>query len=173
MSGTQNIHVAIVDDDESLCRSLSRLLRAAHLQPTTYPSAEAFLADTKHPKFDCLVLDIQLGGMSGLELRERLSAVEDHTPVIFCTALEDPGVRFQAEALGCVDYFRKTDLDADILQLSVALSRWKTLIPLSNPEKKLAKSTQTKSANSDRDRLNRLAWPVVSEPGGRAFGRAD
>ena len=77
MSSSHNIYVAVVDDDESVCRSLSRLLRAAHFQPITYPSAEAFLADTKHPKFDCLLLDIQLRGMSGLDLSRRLSAVKD------------------------------------------------------------------------------------------------
>jgi FixJ family two-component response regulator len=59
MSKTTPIYVAVVDDDESLCRSHGRLLRAAGIQPITYASAEAFLADNKHPQFDCLVLDIQ------------------------------------------------------------------------------------------------------------------
>jgi len=115
MSNTRNIYVAVVDDDESLCRSMSRLLRAAHLQPIMYSSAEAFLADTKRPKFDCLVLDIQLKGMSGLDLSLRLSAVNDLTPVIFITAYDDPEVRAQAEASGCAGYFRKTDSGADVL----------------------------------------------------------
>ena len=86
MTGTGNIYIAVVDDDESICRSMSRLLRAAQLQPVTYSSAEAFLADTKRPKFDCLVLDIQLQGMSGLDLSRRLAAVNDATPVVFITA---------------------------------------------------------------------------------------
>jgi FixJ family two-component response regulator len=115
MSSTRNIYVAVVDDDESLCRSMSRLLRAAHLQPIVYPSAEAFLADTKRPKFDCLVLDIQLKGMSGLDLSRRLSAVNDLTPVVFITAYDDPEVRDQAQASGCAGYFRKTDSGADVL----------------------------------------------------------
>ena len=115
MSSTRNIYIAVIDDDESLCRSMSRLLRAAHFQPITYPSAEAFLADTKRPKFDCLVLDIQLKGMSGLDLSQRLSAVKDATPVIFITAHDDPEVRAQAEASGCAGYFRKTDSGADVL----------------------------------------------------------
>jgi CheY-like chemotaxis protein len=72
MGRTTPISVAVVDDDENLCRSLGRLLRAAGIQPSTYASAEAFLGDTKHPQFDCLVLDIQLGGMSGIELAQRL-----------------------------------------------------------------------------------------------------
>lgn len=115
MSSTRKIYIAVVDDDESLCRSMSRLLRAAQFQPITYPSAEAFLADTKRPKFDCLLLDIQLKGMSGLDLSRRLSAVKDATPVVFITAHDDPDVRAQAEASDCAGYFRKTDSGADIL----------------------------------------------------------
>jgi FixJ family two-component response regulator len=95
---------------------MSRLLRAAHFQPIAYLSAEAFLADTKHPKFDCLLLDIQLEGMSGLELSQRLAAVKDTTPVVLITAHDDPGVRAQAEASGCAGYFRKTDPGELILE---------------------------------------------------------
>jgi len=115
MSTHTNIYVAVVDDDESLRRSLSRLLRAAHFQPIAYDSAEAFLADTKHPKFDCLVLDIQLEGMSGLELRKRLFTINDVTPVVFITAHDEPEVRAQAEESGCAGLFRKTDSGADVL----------------------------------------------------------
>ena len=115
MSTHTNIYVAVVDDDESLRRSLSRLLRAAHFQPIAYDSAEAFLADTKHPKFDCLVLDIQLEGMSGLELRKRLVTINDVTPVVFITAHDEPEVRAQAEESGCAGFFRKTDSGADVL----------------------------------------------------------
>jgi FixJ family two-component response regulator len=88
---------------------LGRLLRAAGIQPITYASAEAFLADTKHPQFDCLVFDIQLGGMSGIELAQRLKAEGQHTPIVFMTAHDDPEVRAEAEVTGCVAYFRKTD----------------------------------------------------------------
>jgi FixJ family two-component response regulator len=115
MSSTRNIYIAVIDDDESVCRSMGRLLRVSNLQPITYPSAEVFLADTKRPKFDCLVLDIQLKGMSGLDLSQRLAAVKDATPFVFITAHDDPAVRAQAEASGCAGYFRKTDSGADIL----------------------------------------------------------
>lgn len=103
------IYVAVVDDDESLCRSFSRLLRMAGFQPVTYASAESFLEDTKRPCFDCLVLDIQLAGMSGLELSRRLVAVRDATPFIFITAHDEPEVRSQALATRCAGYFRKHD----------------------------------------------------------------
>ncbi len=115
MISSNNIYIAVIDDDASVGRSLSRLLRAAHFQPIAYTSAEAFLADTKHPKFDCLLLDIQLQGMSGLDLSRSLSAAEDGTPVIFITAHDEPDVRAQAEASGCAGYFRKTDSGAEIL----------------------------------------------------------
>jgi len=115
MSITRTIYIAVIDDDESLCRSMSRLLRADHFQPVTYPSAEAFLEDTKRPKFDCLLLDIQLKGMSGLDLSRRLSAVRNDTPVIFITAHDDPEVRAQAEASECAGFFLKTDPGAEVL----------------------------------------------------------
>jgi FixJ family two-component response regulator len=108
-TGSDIIYVAVVDDDESICRSFSRLLRVAGFQAVSYASAEALLEDTKRPRFDCLVLDIQLGGMSGLELSRRLAAVRDTTPVIFITAHDDPEVRAEALAAGCAGYFRKNE----------------------------------------------------------------
>jgi FixJ family two-component response regulator len=116
------IYVAVVDDDESVCRSISRLLRASHFEPITYLSAEALLADTKHPAFDCLVLDIQLGGITGLELSQRLRAVKNNTPVVFITAHDDPTVREEAEAAGCAGFFRKTDPGELIINAIVAVT---------------------------------------------------
>ena len=109
MQNRQNMYVAVVDDDESVCRSFGRLLRTAGFHPVSYPSAETFLEDTKRPRFDCLVLDIQLEGMSGLELFQRLVAVHDETPVVFITAHDAPEVRANAVASGCAGYFRKGD----------------------------------------------------------------
>jgi len=109
-------YVAVVDDDENICRSFGRLLRAAGFLPVTYDSAESFLSDRKHPQFGCLLLDIQLGGMSGIELAERLAATGQHTPIIFITAHDDPEMRSAAEALGCAAYFRKTDSGEKVLE---------------------------------------------------------
>ncbi|HTP50040.1 MAG TPA: response regulator [Anaeromyxobacteraceae bacterium] len=110
-----DICLALVDDDEQLCRSFARLLRAAGMRQITYGSAEALLADSGHPRFDCVVLDIQLPGMSGLELQKRLAAMGDPAPVIFITAHDDPKAREQAQNAGCAGYFRKTDSGADVL----------------------------------------------------------
>ena len=108
-------YVAVVDDDEELCRSFGRLLRAAGFQAITYASAEAFLADTKHPTFDCLVLDIELAGMSGIDLAKRLAADSCLTPFIYLTAHDDSVARARAEAPRAAAYFRKTDPGADVL----------------------------------------------------------
>lgn len=109
MGNPSSVCVAVIDDDESLCRSMVRLLRAAALPAITYSSAEAFLADADRPRIDCLLLDIQLGGMSGIELRDRLTVAGSATPVIFITAYDDPEVREQATAGACAGYFRKMD----------------------------------------------------------------
>ena len=107
--------MALVDDDESLCRSMARLLRAAGMQVTIYPSAEAFLADTMNSRFDCLLLDIQLQGMSGLELQMQVAASGLATPVIFITAHDEPSARDLANAAGCAGFYRKSDSGGEVI----------------------------------------------------------
>jgi len=116
MSKAATLYIAVVDDDEHVCRSLGRLLRAAGMQPITYHSAEEFLADKKHPQFDCLILDVHLGEMSGIELGQRLVAEGRQAPFICITAQEDPGTRALAEAAGCAAFFRKSDSGAAVLE---------------------------------------------------------
>ena len=108
-SGPVKTYIAIVDDDESICRSLGRLLRAAGMQPVAYSSAEAFLADSRQPRFDCLVLDIQLGGLSGIELNQRLALSGSTAPVIFLTAHDEPDMRERALRTPCAAYLKKTE----------------------------------------------------------------
>ncbi len=115
MSKTATLYVAVVDDDENFCRSLGRLLRAAGMQPITYTSAEEFLEDKKHPIFDCLLLDVHLGEISGIELGRRLAAEGHNAPFICITAHEDPETRALAEAAGCAAFFRKSDSGAAVL----------------------------------------------------------
>ena len=114
---TSPTYVAVVDDVENVCRSLARLLRASGIQPVTYGSAEAFLADKKRPQFDCMVFDVQLGGMSGIELARAIAASPEHrAPVIYITAHDDPETRASAEATGCAAYFRKNESGADVIE---------------------------------------------------------
>jgi FixJ family two-component response regulator len=101
------INVTLVDDDESFACALERLLRASGFNVRTFPSAESFLAGAMHPPPACLVLDIQLGGMSGLDLQRRLGEIRNPPPIIFVTAHDAPGVRAEAERGGCSAYFLK------------------------------------------------------------------
>lgn len=99
--------VAVVDDDASLRRSVGRLLYAYGFPAIEYQSAEAFLDRDPNILIDCLVLDIDLGGMSGIELQHKLKEAGSKLPVIFITALEDPRLKNQAEQAGCIAYLRK------------------------------------------------------------------
>jgi len=100
-------HVAVVDDDKSFSRAVERLLRAAGFEPFVCPSAEAFLQDTTHPSPACLVLDLHLSGMSGLDLCRRLNALGKTAPVILVTAHDEPETREEARRAGCSAYFCK------------------------------------------------------------------
>ena len=112
----EKIRVAIVDDDASLCKALARLLSAAGISPIAYESAEVFLSDGTNGDPDCLILDIELGGMSGLDLQRALWAVGREIPIIFITAHEEPEFAEQAARLGCVAYLRKSDPGHAVLE---------------------------------------------------------
>jgi FixJ family two-component response regulator len=101
--------VAVVDDDESVCRSVGRLLRAVGIDAVSYHSAEALIADGRPTDFDCLVLDIQLHGMSGIDLCRHLTAAGWRTPVVFITEHDETEVRAQALLTGCAAFLRKNE----------------------------------------------------------------
>jgi len=82
--------VVVIDDDPSVRSSLARLLRASGFDVSTYASAEAFLAGPAADKGICLVLDIHLGGMSGLELADCLDQQARSVPIVFISAQDGP-----------------------------------------------------------------------------------
>lgn len=87
--------VALVEDDVGMSQALVRILRLAGYAPTTFDSAEALIRDGADA--DCLVLDVQLPGMSGFELRDHLLLTGITAPVIFITAYDDAAARSLAE----------------------------------------------------------------------------
>jgi CheY-like chemotaxis protein len=99
--------VAIVDDDPSMLTGVGRLLNAHGFVTEAYASAEAFLGRKTVDEASCLVLDIHLGGMSGIELRRQLAATGSMLPVIFMTAVHSDVVEREAIEAGCVAYLRK------------------------------------------------------------------
>lgn len=103
----KKIKIAVVDDDESFASALERRFRLLGFEVSTYSSAEAFLVSTTLPRPDCLVLDIQLGGMSGLDLQRKLGELGARAPIIFVTAHDSPAMRKDAEQAGCSAFFLK------------------------------------------------------------------
>ena len=104
--------IVVVEDDLPTLKALGRVLRAAGFETATYSSAEDYLASPPPQKAHCLLLDIHLGGMSGLDLQRHLSAHGPHLPVIVMTAFDDAHVRDEATRIGCAGYLDKaTDID--------------------------------------------------------------
>jgi FixJ family two-component response regulator len=99
--------VAVVDDDAIMRKSLLRLLDAHGFAARGFASAEAFLDDENATEAACLVLDVNLDGLSGIELRRQLTASGNSLPVIFITALGDEASEREATASGCVAYLHK------------------------------------------------------------------
>jgi FixJ family two-component response regulator len=111
--------VAVVDDDASVRRALTRLLQSAGLRVLTCASATEFLATGISSMPDCVILDIHLGGMSGLELLSRLRESGHNLPILIITAHDDAQTREAAAQAGCTAYLRKP-LDAETLLEKVA-----------------------------------------------------
>jgi FixJ family two-component response regulator len=116
--------VAIVDDDDSVRGTLQELLRSAGLSSQGFDSAEAFLGSGNQQKTACLITDIRMPGMSGLELQARLNSERCRIPTIFITAHGDEEMRFQALRAGAVEFLSKP-FDDEVLIESVhaALNR--------------------------------------------------
>ena len=116
--------VAIVDVDDSVRGTLKELLRAAGFSSRTFESAEDFLRSGDQLEAACLITDIRMPGMSGLELQARLNADKCRIPTIFITAHGDEEMRFRALRAGAVEFLPKP-FDDEVLVESVraALNR--------------------------------------------------
>jgi FixJ family two-component response regulator len=99
--------VAIIDDDESLRLALVGLVRSLGLDGRGFASAEAFLQSGEAKRFAVVVTDIQMPGMSGIELKQHLAGRQCTLPVIMITARPDPSLEEKAMAAGAVAFLRK------------------------------------------------------------------
>ena len=119
--------IAIVDDDESVCRAIKRLVRSLGMEAETFTSGQEFIELVQGASwltFDSLVLDLQMPGMGGLEVQERLITSGKQIPIIFITAHDDAGARERALAAGAVAFLRKPFNDEVLLKtLREALKR--------------------------------------------------
>jgi len=104
MSGCDYL-IAVVDDEELVRRALTRLLRSAGLAVRPFASGREFLARRRDEPLDCLVLDLNMPGLNGLEVQRRLRRLGDTLPVVFITAQDDPAIRglcLEAGASACL-----------------------------------------------------------------------
>jgi FixJ family two-component response regulator len=99
--------VSIIDDDESIRNTMSSLVRSLGYDALTFDSAEAFLASPRLDETSCLILDVQMSGMSGLDLQDELRTCNYTVPIIFITAFPDEALRHRAEAAGALGFFGK------------------------------------------------------------------
>jgi FixJ family two-component response regulator len=117
--------VAIVDDDESVQLALRDLIESDGLPALCFSSAEQFLDSQARSKVACLIADIRMPGMSGLELQAKLKVERCRIPVIFITAHGDAEMRIHAMRQGAVEFLSKPFDDAVLLEIvHAALERW-------------------------------------------------
>jgi len=108
--------VAIVDDDLSVQSALKDLMESAGLSARCFGSAEAFLASDERNQTGCLIADIRMPGMSGLELQAQLQAEGSRIPIIFITAHGDTKMKIQAMKAGAVEFLSKPFDDEVLLE---------------------------------------------------------
>ena len=99
--------IAIIDDDESICDSILDLFESAGLVARCFGSAEEFLESDLHTRAACLIVDIRMPKMSGLQLQARLKEEKCDIPIIFITAHGDARMRIQAMREGAVEFLAK------------------------------------------------------------------
>ena len=99
--------IAIVDDDEPLREALGSVMKAAGFSPRTFASAEEFLACDDCDDTACLILDVRLPGMSGIELQKQLSRTNSRLPIVFVTAHGDASLRDSLTRAGAAAFFYK------------------------------------------------------------------
>ena len=117
--------IAVVDDDVSVRKSLDRLIRSVRLDARVFASAEEFLNSAPPLKPDCLILDVSLPGMSGIELHRHLLARRSNVPIIFITAHgSDERARLEAASDWTVAYFIKPFSGDELLDAVNVALKW-------------------------------------------------
>jgi FixJ family two-component response regulator len=119
-------HISVVDDDISVRKSLGRLIRSVRLDVRVFASAEEFLNSEDPCSANCLILDVRLPGMSGIELHRQLLASKCNVPVIFITAhASDDRARSEAASDWTVAYFTKPFSGDELLDAVNTALKWK------------------------------------------------
>jgi len=113
----KDVVIYVIDDDISVRKSLSLLLRSAGYTVETFVSAEEFLSKAARDRIGCIILDVKMRGMSGLDLQEQLSRNNQYMPIIFITGHGDIPMSVQAVKKGAIDFLTKPFDDTQLLSL--------------------------------------------------------
>jgi len=116
--------ISIVDDDEGIRQALKSLIDSVGLRAEVFDSGEKFLNSPNLSQTDCLITDVRMPGMSGLELQERLSAAGRSIPIVFISAHEDKEARARGLRAGAIDFLQKPFSEVSLLgAISVCLDK--------------------------------------------------
>lgn len=119
--------VFVIDDDESMREALHSLIRSVGLRVETFASAQEFLRSARPDVPACLILDVRMPGLSGLDLQRELTAARIHLPIIFITGHGDIPMSVRAMKAGAVEFLTKPFRDQDLLDaIQQALERDRT-----------------------------------------------
>lgn len=155
-----NAVISIVDDDESVRKSTKRLLESMGFAVKIYPSAREFLRQGPLHDHGCLLVDVRMPEMDGLDLQKRLldSCVE--LPVVFMTAYEDPGVRARAMQAGAMAFLQKPFSDESLMDaLWSALERSRQQIAGNGGESTgIHQDKKALTGEKKRDHLTATFW---------------
>jgi FixJ family two-component response regulator len=122
MNGKPVVH--IIDDDESLCSALKSLFRSVELDARTYSSTRDFIDARRPDALGCIVLDVRLPGMSGIDFQTQLVDLGIHLPVVLMTGYGDIPMSVRAMKAGAIDFLSKPFRDQDMLDaVSAAIGR--------------------------------------------------
>jgi FixJ family two-component response regulator len=110
-------HIAVVDDDSSVRQAMQRLIKSLGYDVSTYGTADAFLKSLRMKDASCILLDIQMPGLSGLDLQDIIAALKSPIPIIFITARRDEDIRIRAQERGAVGFLEKPFDDRELIAL--------------------------------------------------------
>lgn len=125
---TKGARISVVDDDESMREATKALIDSMGLSVEDFSSAEAFLNSGRSQAFDCLILDVRMPGLSGLDLQRRLASDNCPVPIVFMTAHYGEELRTKAMEAGAVDVLSKPFTEQELFNaISKSLAMQKTL----------------------------------------------
>jgi len=159
--------VFVVDDASSVRDSLEAMLGAADLEVETYPSAEAFLASYRPGERECLLLDVKLPGVSGLELQAALQQRNFGLPIIFLTAHADIRASVRAIKAGAVDFLLKPASGAELLERVLTALESDTRDRALNSNEAVEDSTHARLSPREREVVELVASGLSSKAIGR------